>query len=99
MPDGTYSYLGFYDTFLRPVIEAGVAADITLYTPLIQWWTCVFTETNAHVSLAVTVPIAPANICQHCLLDRWVSTIVDLPTPNGTVKSSGAFHLFPSSLD
>ena len=33
VPDGTYSYIGFYDAFLRPVIDAGIAADIAVYTP------------------------------------------------------------------
>ena len=50
VPDGTYSYIGFYDAFLHPVINAGVTADINVYTPLIEWWRCVCTETSQRLS-------------------------------------------------
>ena len=42
-PDGIYSYLAFYNTFLAPALGSGDADLICKYTPLINWWHCVCT--------------------------------------------------------
>ena len=72
-PDGIYSYLAFYNTFLAPALGSGDADLVRKYTPLCNWWRCVCTAVTGGGSVVQAATVDPGNFRQCRFLDGWVS--------------------------
>ena len=94
-PLGRYTLPGFYDTFLRPEIDSGVAARVNAITPLRDWWRCASTNLAGGHSMVREAPITsplPGNTARlNLLVSSWRATTLAKLGHGGPALSSTTF--------